>query len=289
MVNSKDVSSENAVLLLSTYYKMSSEAAKLPKGPVFDYIILEEASQTFLGTIAACRLLARKLIIIGDPKQLPPVINQKNPENISKSIVVLTNSLEMFASNVVCPKYRLVSTYRLTDRAAKQTGIFYENSLVSKSDIKSGSPFLNNLPSCFNSNGGTSITYFDFKNNKLSTLRFILDISQELVNKDKNCKIAILSPFRDSVKILRNFVYPKMSDYIENIDINTIDGVQGMTTQFTLLYIPPRLESFSFELNRFNVATSRSELCTLIITDEMYQKIPPATGLVNKYMKNISC
>ena len=76
-----------------------------------------------------------------------------------------------------------------------------------------------------------------------------------------------------------------MSDYIENIDINTIDGVQGMTTQFTLLYIPPRLESFSFELNRFNVATSRSELCTLIITDEMYQKIPPATGLVNKYMK----
>ena len=209
LVNSKDVSSENAVLLLSTYYKMSSEAAKLPKGPVFDYIILEEASQTFLGTIAACRLLARKLIIIGDPKQLPPVINQKNPENISKSIVVLTNSLEMFASNVVCPKYRLVSTYRLTDRAAKQTGIFYENSLVSKSDIRSGSPFLNNLPSCFNSNGGTSITYFDFKNNKLSTLRFVLDISQELVNKDKNCKIAILSPFRDSVKILRNFVYQK--------------------------------------------------------------------------------
>jgi DNA replication ATP-dependent helicase Dna2 len=288
LVNSKDVNSEKGVLLLTTYYKMSSEAVKLPKGPVFDYIILEEASQAFIGTIAACRLLARKLIIIGDPKQLPPVINQRNPENISKSISILTNSLEMFASNVCCPKYRLTSTYRLIDRAARQTGIFYENSLVSKSDIKSGSPFLDNLPSCFNSNGGTSIIYFDFKSNKLSALRFILDASQQLVNKDKDCKIAILSPFRDSVKILRNFVYPKMSDYIENIDINTIDGVQGMTTQFTILYIPPRSESFSFKLNRFNVATSRSELCTLIVTDKIYQQILPGNELVNQYLKSIN-
>ena len=92
---------ENAVLLLSTYYKMSSEA-KVTKRPVFDYIILEEASNISWNN-SSCRLLARKLIIIGDLKQLPPVINQKNPENISKSIVVLTNSLEMFASNVVCP------------------------------------------------------------------------------------------------------------------------------------------------------------------------------------------
>lgn len=290
LVNCKDIFSEKGVLLLTTYYKMSSEAVKLPKEPIFDYIILEEASQSFLGTIAACRLLARKLIIIGDPKQLPPVINQRNPENISNSISILTNSLEMFASNVSCPKYRLTSTYRLTKRAAKQTGVFYENSLNSKSIIKKGTSGLNNLPSCFNPDGGTSIEYFDLRDNESSALTFVLGLCEKLIQKDKNCRIAILSPYRKgvgSVKTLRNFIYPQMAENNNNIDINTIDGVQGMTTQFTILFIPPRGESFSFNLNRFNVATSRSELCTLIVTDEMYKQILPATGLVNKYLKDI--
>ena len=291
LINIKDLNSEKGVLLLTTYYKMSSEAAKLPIEPVFDYIILEEASQTFLGTIAACRLLARRLIIIGDPKQLPPVVNQKNPDNISKNISVLTKSLEMFASNVVCPKYRLISTYRLTHRAAKQTGIFYNNSLISKSNIKTGNPLLNNLPSCFNPEGGASISYFDLRNNESGALEFIICTINQLIKNHQDCKILILSPYNKksgSVKVLRNYIYPKLEDYIDNIDINTIDGVQGMTTQFTILYIPPRLESFSFNLNRFNVATSRSELCTLIITDKVYQQITPATGLVNKYLHSIS-
>ena len=78
-----------------------------------------------------------------------------------------------------------------------------------------------------------------------------------------------------------------MAENNNNIDINTIDGVQGMTTQFTILFIPPRGESFYFNLNRFNVATSRSELCTLIVTDEIYKRILPVTGLVNKYLKDI--
>tara|TARA_B110000003_G_C16398470_1_gene437301 strand:- start:105 stop:701 length:597 start_codon:yes stop_codon:yes gene_type:complete len=196
----------------------------------------------------------------------------------------------MFASNVSCPKYRLTSTYRLTKRAAKQTGVFYENSLNSKSIINNGTSGLSNLPSCFNPDGGTSIEYFDLRDNESSALAFVLGLCKKLIQKDKNCRIAILSPYRKgvgSVKTLRSFIYPQMAENNNNIDINTIDGVQGMTTQFTILFIPPRGESFSFNLNRFNVATSRSELCTLIVTDEMYKQILPATGLVNKYLKDI--
>jgi len=295
---SKEIKSEKGVLLLTTYYKMSQEAVKLPNNPIFDYIIIEEASQTFLGTIAACRLLARKLIIVGDPKQLPPVINQRNPELISRDIVILTKSLEFYASNTTCPKFRLTSTYRLMNRAAKQTGIFYENTLVSKSTIDSKNNIFNHIPSDFNIKGGTSIKYLDLLNNK-AYLQYIQDIIKKLLSINKiieqelsinkeDYKIAILSPYRDSVKNLRNTIYPKFTKYVQNIEINTIDSIQGMTTHFTILFIPYRNESFSFNLNRFNVATSRSMLCTLIVTDETYKQFNPAKDFVAKYLDSIN-
>ena len=124
----------------------------------------------------------------------------------------------------------------------------------------------------------------------IAALTFVLGLCKKLIQKDKNCRIAILSPYIKGVgsaKTLRSFIYPQMAENNNNIDINTIDGVQGMTTQFTILFIPPRGESFSFNLNRFNVATSRSELCTLIITDKIYQQILPGNELVNQYLKSI--
>jgi superfamily I DNA and/or RNA helicase len=56
---------------------------KILVAPIYDYIILEEASQCFLGTIAAANYLVKKVILVGDPIQLPPVVNQENPSNIS--------------------------------------------------------------------------------------------------------------------------------------------------------------------------------------------------------------
>lgn len=50
-----------ANILLSTFYKMTSLATENITTPIYDYVILEEASQCFLGTIAAAKLLGKKL------------------------------------------------------------------------------------------------------------------------------------------------------------------------------------------------------------------------------------
>jgi superfamily I DNA and/or RNA helicase len=53
--------------------------------PIYDYVILEEASQCFLGTIATAKLLGKKIILVGDPLQLPPIVNLGGP-NRSRTI-----------------------------------------------------------------------------------------------------------------------------------------------------------------------------------------------------------
>ena len=62
-------------LLLSTFYKLSDITNHLLRDQVrFDVVIVEEASQAFLATIALFQAVARKIILIGDHMQLPPVV-----------------------------------------------------------------------------------------------------------------------------------------------------------------------------------------------------------------------
>jgi len=131
----KDFLPAEGSILLTTFYKMTGIAVENISSPVYDYIILEEASQCFMGTIAAARLLGKKVILVGDPLQLPPVVNQVNPANISPNIDLMLNSFTFYASTINCSKYRLTTTYRFSDNACFQTNTFYENSLKSENTL----------------------------------------------------------------------------------------------------------------------------------------------------------
>lgn len=63
-----------------------------------------------------------------------------------------------------------------------------------------------------------------------------------------------------------------------DLTIETIDRIQGMTVDYSILYIPGRNPGFALEERRFNVATSRSRSTTLIISDialQDFHAIPP--------------
>lgn len=153
----------NGELILTTYYKMTGIACETNFQNIFDFVILEEASQSFLGTISCARALGRKLLIVGDHMQLPPVVSQRNPSIIDKNINWLIYGLKHFASKEECLKIRLTGSYRLQPEAVIQTGIFYDNSLISFSQLNTPSIQFQNLNNLFNPDGGTSIYFTDLK------------------------------------------------------------------------------------------------------------------------------
>ena len=95
-----------------------------------------------------------------------------------------------------------------------------------------------------------------------------------------------MTAFRKSRNFLQDNIYSEISNN-ENIVIETIDRIQGLTCDFTFFIIPYDNPSFSFNINRFNVATSRARYCTLIITDSIFENINPATGLVAEFWNSI--
>jgi GTPase SAR1 family protein len=271
-------------ILLTTFYKMSGIAVENISSPVYDYVILEEASQCFLGTIAAAKLLGKKVILVGDPIQLPPVVNQDKPEDISPNIDLMLESFTYYASTINCPKFRLTTTYRFSENACYQTNTFYENSLKSMSDIQIGNEIFSRIPNIYNNKGGCSLFYYDSTILK-SIYDLLLGQINALLQINPKFEIAILSSTKKGVKLLRDNLLHKLNDKQDQILINTVDSVQGLTIDFCFYFaFSDRIPAFSFKLNRFNVATSRARFCTLILLDEVYKVVHPYKGLVADFI-----
>lgn len=271
-------------ILLTTFYKMTGIAVENSRSPIYDYIILEEASQCFLGTIAAAKLLGKKVILVGDPLQLPPIVNQDKPGNISPNIDLMLESFTYYASTIICPKFRLTTTYRFSENACFQTNTFYENSLKSKSDIQKGNEIFSKIPPLYNNIGGSSLFHYDSKN-LTGIYKLLLIQINTLLQINPEFEIAILSSTKKGVKLLRDNILHKLDDKQGQILINTVDSVQGLTIDFCFYFaFSDGSPAFSFKLNRFNVATSRARYCTLILLDEVYKIVPPYKGLVAEFI-----
>ncbi len=271
-------------VLLTTFYQMSSLATESISDPIFDYIILEEASQCLLGTIAAAKLIGGKVILVGDPQQLPPIINQENSISISPNIDLMEKAFSYYASTINCPKFMLTTTFRFSESACDQTNVFYKNSLNSKSKIQVGNSVFSELPSMYNKSGGTSLYYYDSQSSKVlydllfTQINLLLKINPEF-------EFAILSSTKAGVKILRDNLLFRFNQVQDQVLINTVDSVQGLTVDFCFYFAySEKKPTFSFNENRFNVATSRARYCSVILMDELFKVTKPFKGLVAEFI-----
>ncbi len=170
-------------LLLSTYYKLAQKQSEIIEGSKrFDILIIEEASQAYLATIAMFSSIADKVLIIGDHKQLTPVVLKiEEAKTIFEKIEGVINGLQTFAFNNNEVSYRLTKTRRLTSDASKLTGLYYDNSLESISDKEGNTDFVSKYRNLFHENGGNSIA-------KLSSAR--IGFTERMTFSILICKIS---------------------------------------------------------------------------------------------------
>ncbi len=260
-------------LFLTTFYKLTDFYYQLKRDTKrFDLIIIEEASQAFLAGLSMFTELGSKTLIIGDHKQLPPVVITENKKliAINKNIKNVINGLETIASNPSVNLFRLTKTRRLTKCSAQLTGIFYDNSLKSISELngKIVHPF--KLRSIFHEYGGVTIAKIptnQIRNyNKEKIAELLGSIIKELIT-DETLKIAVLTPTVELETLFQNTL-SKLKLLKRNISISTVHKIQGITSDYTIYFSPLSHPFYELNDNLFNVATSRAKRGTLIITYE---------------------
>lgn len=71
-----------------------------------------------------------------------------------------------------------------------------------------------------------------------------------------------------------------------DITVETIDRIQGMTVDYSIVYFPMNNIGFALSGNRFNVATSRSRSTTLIISDLDFESLSSVPRVSLSYIRN---
>ncbi len=252
-------------LTLASFYVSSGWAVGDVETP-FDYVIMDEASQALLPMIAATTKLGRKIIWIGDQSQLPPIVLTKEDIITRFDWVSMINGFESICRYFNYKSYMLSDTFRLTQRGADCSGVFYQNVLRSVSTQQS---FTSNIKE-LNQSGGPVLVNLDLKvgdKTPSAAFRFMLDLVQRILKESPKAEIAILAKFRETVRYLqKSFVLNWTTRLLpDNLRIETVDRVQGLTVDYCFFLIPNASLRYSLNKELFNVATSRATRNTIIV------------------------
>jgi DNA replication ATP-dependent helicase Dna2 len=264
--------SREGYLCLATYYKMSEYSITAEK--TFDFVIADESSQAFLATFAAMMRCGKKQIWIGDPKQLPPVTALSGDSLRKLKALPAITAIDTIAETANVPCFQLTETYRLTQRAADFTGFFYDNKLLSKSNLVIEEDSLpEKLRSLLTVAGGPLWIKTKMEIGEKAPKTAIIKVT-ELLNElklfrpeNKKPDIAVLSYFIPTVRVLQKEIAQRVNGSGE-ILVDTVSRIQGLTCDICIYFIPNASLNFSLDNSVFNVATSRARYFTLIISDE---------------------
>lgn len=255
-------------LVMATYYIVSGFATDSTGEQAFDVVIMDEASQALMPMFAAANKIGYRNLWVGDIAQLGPVIALNEDRIASNCFNDYVNGLMTMSNKRQFPSYQLIRTYRLPQRNADYTGIFYRGTLVSaKNDNVLGISSLNRI---LHHNGGPTLVLTDM-NVSDATPQFAMDMATFIVysilRENRSTEVSVLTCLRKTTRALQKAVALRMG-LGNKVLIETIARVQGLTTDITIFFIPNTSLIRSLEPRLFNVATSRAKSHTIIIADK---------------------
>ena len=264
----KQIRPINGSLTMATYYIVSGFAADLIEEGVFDVVIMDEASQALLAMFAAANKIGKTQLWVGDIAQLGPVLSLNNDRVLANSFEVFKDGLHTLTTKRVFPVYQLTATYRLTQRNADYTGLFYNGSLISRSSADLIMP--NAISRILHTAGGPTLILTDMEVGNAAP-EYAVDIATyiaySIANEHPNADLAVLTCLRKTTRALQKAIALRLG-LGNKVLIETIARVQGLTTDITILFIPNTSLNRCLESRLFNVATSRAKSHTIIIADK---------------------
>lgn len=234
----------------------------------FNIAIIDEASQATIPSVLIPINKAEKFVLIGDHKQLPPVIFNNNTEYLKTSL------FEELIINYEHQSEELLIQYRMNKLLMEfPNRKFYENKL--KCSEKSKNYYLNcRVLDKFDSS--SPLVFIDtskHENNKENTLGYshsymndleieiVLDIIKMYLDNGIDPKnIGVISPYVNQVRTINKKT---------NVDVKSVDGFQGGEKDIIIISLVRSNDDgdigFLKDMRRLNVSLTRSKKKLIII------------------------
>jgi hypothetical protein len=246
-------------------------------GPLqFDCVIIDEASQCSEPELLMplCYASITKVILIGDPMQLPPTVKSKKAAEKGYGTSLFERFFKFFGGyNDKTPVLTLTTQFRMHYEICKfPSHAFYDNRLLT--DMKAGYDM--RFPFKFRYNvfdlKGTTHSSDDPKNIfNLNEATFIVKqcvLLNKILPAEKT--VGIITPYRGQMKLIRDKLLNERNFTIR-IDVNTIDGFQGQERDVIIFSSVRSSDSlgagvgFLGSHQRMNVALTRAKYGLIVV------------------------
>ncbi len=253
---------------------------------VFDVVIIDEAGQIQIHNSLIPMRLGKKVIMLGDHMQLPPVAKLEALqilEGLDIDWSLYTKSLfeELYDKLPKSNKTMLDTQYRMPKIVADiLSAAFYKNkykSHESKNHISSGIEIFNNKPFVVIDTSDSNRRREDSDTHSNEYEAEICEkIFTEIVKQTgQTDNVAIIAGLNSQVELLRERIDAKYGQAVAKHVVHTVDSYQGQecnTVIFSFTRSSSRLETsvrigFLSELRRLNVAMSRCKRCLVLVGD----------------------
>lgn len=267
----------------------------------FDLVIIDEAGKALAGELLIPINRAKKTIIIGDHKQLPPVINpalykggKVNFDDVVEEEQQIDFLNRSFFQRLYedCPdtmKCMLKTQFRMPPVIADLVNLFYDGKLQTGENCYDKKPmFLKN-----------NLIFVDMKNNpnykekqdvyengeksgpynseEISAAKIIVKKIRQYYSK----RIVIITPYKKQKNLLIK-AFKEFND--KNVWVNTIDAFQG-DEEDIVIYCTTRSQKKTLYFSdnaRLNVAFSRTRNTLIFLGSSSYLKKYPMDHILHK-------
>ncbi|KAJ9087295.1 hypothetical protein DSO57_1039715 [Entomophthora muscae] len=261
---------QDATVVFST---LSGTGGRLFRKARFDVVIIDEAAQTLEPDCLLAISRASKLIMAGDHHQLTPLVHSGMQLATSLFKRLLDNNPD--SSRMLKVQYRMHATIM---RYVSET--LYNNELVAHESVinrnikcmKSARDSVFKSPLFFidttGSIAGEDVDPETFSISNSHEVDLVFKHVKKLVRGGvKDRKIAVISPYKDQVKLLQAKIGSKFS----KVEIGTVDGFQGREKEAVILSFvrsnPQNAIGFLDNYRRLNVAITRARSHLCIVGD----------------------
>lgn len=273
----------SAVYIATTHKWLSGDFDNLiKKHGKYDVAIIDEASQVIIPNAIGTIRLARKFILVGDHKQLPPVIQSEEAKDLSHTLFE-----ELYNNSSACEstKVMLDIQHRMPEQISNFiSNEFYNNKLntfksKSNSVIELNDVNSDYVPILQSKNAIELIDVKSSNNNANQSYQeavMIKEILKTLLSSGFNhSRIGVIAPFRAQVAEIRRNIELELIEYFDDHNsiknmVDTVDRFQGDERDvilFSLTIGESEIPKLLQDKRRLNVAISRAKMKFIAIGD----------------------
>jgi len=281
----------------------SSAGSEILENKEFDILVIDESTQATEPSSLIPLIKAKKVVMAGDHKQLPPTILNEEAKMKGLNESLFERILDIHGKDI---KILLKKQYRMNQNIMNfPSKEFYSDKLIAADKVKNWT--LNNLEYKFNFKNDflnnifspdIPVVFLDTFNKNSKELskgdsnsycnKIEGDLSIRMVNKlsEKGLgyrDLAVISPYKDQVEFIKKRIENN------NIEVDTVDGFQGREKEIIILSLVRSNKKnnigFLKDLRRLNVSITRAKKKLIIIGDSNTIKTNQTYANLIEYVK----